>query len=854
MIVDYLIKHAQENVWCMPFQDNQAILALSRISRDGGEVGSVLALWGEQTLPTRNDAYHVYMVGQNFPLQWSLPQTKGKWVSLQTWGKRNQQIIDLYLQNGKHLPLSTAFIYRADDLNFLIAVLQVPSQWSYTWNTVGGLNVEQLYLRLYRNAYFETDKAHQEITSVEYGGGLVRNQSDITRLQNEVANLRFYDGVVNVYHNGYWISDILSTKIKVGDFVEWVHDVSVARVVDFDVNTLLDFASELDNIRKYLLHPSKNGNTGETIRYRDDVDIYLFTEDSEGWLKGRYYHRNREGSMRMVTHADYSVPVDFVQAYLDKDNWAELKNLKLRLHIRDSGLDRPLVHETNRIHELYKLSDRDIVRAMLGLDATVDIWQVQHLEKSLYTAMMRSYFGKFEIRDVLEAYGYNAVTKLLDDTPYKVTVGSNGNYVEVTPGLVNVATMFEYDAGGLLLGAYDHGGDTRYYTRNPECMLVEALVGKGQKQLDWVAGNDPVTLGNYLYGFYFCKKVKDVPTNDWQLAVKDKHYTLLNGVVSWIHDAGQNQGLVVSDKSFLLYNFDFPSNNDVYTFTLTHSDVNGTVLPIQPEHLNIWLNRRFLIEGLDYTVVWPKVTLISKPYLKLGVANQLVVRATGFYGKSLTRRIPVDSGFAYQGLVSLNGHYDLRDDKVMRVVIGGGVFHTDDVPFAERAGETGLLAVQNGTPYMSEVVNTPIREITTEVNWILKDAAEAVDQALEDYMTVKYPEIDKSGPNPIGAYYGLYSPVLTAVAYDLQRGALTSPYSPQDPQSVSDKLKPYFPLLDFDPCRKTVNTNYVRIYPTPFDVIKSVSERDFLFLTAINKLYLNSRLDISSFFRIEGTS
>ena len=854
MIVDYLVKHARKNVWCMPFQDNQAILDLSRISRDGGEVGSVLALWGEQTLPTKTDSYHVYMIGQNYPLQWALPQTKGRWISLQTWGQSNTQVIDLYLQNGKHLPLSTAFIYRADDLNFLIAVLQVPRQWSYAWSAVADLNVEALYLRLYRNAFYGTAKADQETSSVEYGGGLMRSAADIRRVQNEIDLARFDDGVVNIYHNGYWVSAVTTPAVQVGDFVEWVHDVSVARVVDFTVSTLKDFASDLDKIRKYLLHPGKDGGSGDTIRYRDDVDVYLFAEDANGLLKGRYYHRNRESSLRMVTHADYSLPVAWVQAYLDEDNWATLPTLKLRLHIRDSGQERPLVNEAHRINELYKLSDRDIVRAMMGIDSTIEEWTVQSLEKSMYTALMRSYFGNFEVRDVLEGYGYNAVTKLLADSPYTVQQGANGNYVDLTVGLMLDATMFEYDAAGLLLGAYYHGGDQRYYPNNPGCVLVEALVGKGQKQLDWVAGNDPVPLGGYLYGFYYCKKVKDVPTLDYKLAVKGVNYKIENGQAVWLHDKGQNEGLAVSDQFFLLYNFDFPSNNEVYTFTLSHSNTNGTALPIQPQNLDIWLNERALIEGLDYTVKFPQVTLISKPYLNVGKPQRLVVRGTGFYGMELKRRTPLDSGFAYKGLVSLNHHYDLRDDKVMRVIIGGGVFHTDQVPFAERAGQSGLLTVDNGTPYLSQTLVTPIREITTEANWVLKAAAEDLDGRLEEYMTVKYPEIDVSGPNPITEYYGLYSPLLTAVVYDLEQGYLTAPYTPQDPKSVSDKLKPYFTLLDFDPCRLDVNTNYVRIYPTPFDVIKSVTEREFLFLTAINKLYLNSRLDISSFFRIEGTN
>ena len=119
-MVDYLMQHARDNVWCMPFQDRQSILKLSRLTKDGGERGYVDALWDSLALPNKTDMFHVYQIGQNHPQSIGLPSERQKWFALQEWGALNSQVINLYADNGISYPLSMAYIYRADDYNFLV--------------------------------------------------------------------------------------------------------------------------------------------------------------------------------------------------------------------------------------------------------------------------------------------------------------------------------------------------------------------------------------------------------------------------------------------------------------------------------------------------------------------------------------------------------------------------------------------------------------------------------------------------------------------------------------------------------------------------------------------------------------
>jgi hypothetical protein len=849
-MVDYLMQHARDNVWCMPFQDRQSILKLSRLTKDGGERGYVDALWDSLALPNKTDMFHVYQIGQNHPQSIGLPSERQKWFALQEWGALNSQVINLYADNGISYPLSMAYIYRADDYNFLVAVKI--QQWRSNYTPVLNLDTQPLYLRLYRNAYYFSDTGSQLEHKVEYGGGLVDSATRVNKILSEVTTYRRRNGLVNLYWNGVWVNDVDANNVKVGDFLEYCYDASVARVVDFKVNNLYDFESELDAKRKYLLHPAK-GASGQTIRYRDDVDVFVYVQGADGKLSGRYYHRNMENSLRMLTHADYSIPVDYVRAYWESGTWATEATLHIRLQIRDAGLDRPLILESHRINELYRLSDNDIVRAMVGIDSTLDEWQAASLEKSLYTAIMRSYYGPEEVRDVLEAYGYNAVSRLVTPSPLTVQTSGTDRFVTVGYGQLQACTMLEYDKDGLLLGFYQHSGGERYYVVNAACTLVEVQVGIGQKQLDWHQGNNAVDTTGYNFETYYCNKVKDVPDLVWKKAVEGVNYQLVGNVVTWIHSTTKYEGLVVTDKNFLLYTSQFSALSAVYTFDITHTNSPGTALSLQPGRLQLFLNGHPIIENLDYRMgKFPQLTLTSTKYLNVGGTNVMTVMGTGFVGETMTRDIPTDVGFAYGGYISSNNHYDVRDDKVMHLVVGGGVKDPAKAPYAERYGQSGLFPVPNGTPYASYQVHTPIRGISDAAQRALRNAAKDFDKRLEDYLTWKRPQPVIPGPSPITDFYPLYSPFFTRLVYELEQGHLTSPYTPEDAMAVSAKVKPYVALLDVDPCRFDNNVNFTRIYPVPDRVMRNVSERDYRFLKQVNKLYLNNKLDLSNFFRIEG--
>jgi hypothetical protein len=193
---------------------------------------------------------------------------------------QNRQVIDIYTQDGIHLPLSTAYIYRQDNGNYVIAMKVLPANWAVHMADMVNYDTDQVYIRLYRNDWLQNNAISGIQYPVAYGGGLLRTRDDITMVQRDIQSLALRTGLTKVFRNGYYIDQGNLSAFTVGDIVEYVYDASVDRVIEFDLKSLQSYDSLLDKAAKYLLHPPKDPR-GNLVRYRDDVDVYLYVGDSD---------------------------------------------------------------------------------------------------------------------------------------------------------------------------------------------------------------------------------------------------------------------------------------------------------------------------------------------------------------------------------------------------------------------------------------------------------------------------------------------------------------------------------------------------------------------------------------------
>lgn len=852
---DYLIDHALKNVWSTPRQDRQSRMKLPRITPAGGVWNKVKIMWDNHKLPEQGVRFHVYQIGQLHPLLIGLFPKENEWITLAEACNRQNLMVDLYNNAGVQLPRTQCWYKITDNKNLVIAVkeqLRIPIV----------LDGEDLFFRVYTNAYYQGSEANTDGSYLKVEGATPLSTQAILDLQAAFTTAQTRPGLTYAFVNGYRVSTIDLFTVAVGDVVEFVYDSSIKRVVNFTVSGLRTFDSILDEKRKYLLHYA--GDTDKVIDFQDDIDIFILQPLGGGRFKGVYYHRNQEDAVRMITHKDYSIPVPYVAGYATANGWTDPTVLTVRMHIRKAGWKRPLVYETNRIHELYKMDDDDLRDAMLGLHSTVDNWRADVLENAAYATIMAADATCLSKEIVEQAYGYNSISKILADTPKFTRIESQQEVVDVPYGLFQRSTGYEYDDDGLLIGWNTHLSGSIYPVRYSQARLVEMVAGLVDERLDEVYGEQVVVLDpTASYRMYLCDIVNGLPNNVWRDVTGSGNYGIIDGTLTWICDLTKYYPLVRGDRVMLGYEKNLDATDDgVLKFSLTHlarrnNIISNWVMQIPMGELDLWLNNRSLIEGVDYIVNFPEITIINKEYQvnPLTQTQKVTVRFSGFCKSDLSREVPADRGFIKYGLLSRNNRFDLRDDKVLRIVVDGKLYERSELEFSENDAGVTVPDADNGKPYLIRDIVVPMRGLTVGDTYALRDLSRVTDQKVSDYLSSRVPEPIIENPNIIPARYQVYSPFCCKILNDLKNGVLEDDrlFQQYNDLVVQELCAPYLPMLEADPTQEDLmpDPNYVEIHPHNLLQTISISIYHWKFLQKVIKLYLRDKVNLSHFVTIE---
>lgn len=852
---NYILDHALRNVWCTPDQDTQSIVKLARLTPKEGVWSKCQVLWRTYALPEKGPRFHVYQVGQLHPLIMGLFPKRREWITFARSCNEQKMIVDLFSSTGVEFPRTQSWFMVTEDKNLIVAIKvqpKIPVDPGYN----------DMFLRVYSNAYFNSLRSDPLNDFVRVEGGLMQTKNQILALQGRFEDFQKLPGQTYAFVNGYKVAALNLFTVKVDDVAEFVYDSSIMKVVDFKIADLKTFESTLDNRTKYLLHQPGIGE--DNIEYHDDIDFWLIQPDANGGHKGVYYNRIAPDAVRMVTHKDYSVPVQNLLSFtLSQPQWQDIKDMTLRMHVRYSGYDRPLVNEHNRIKELYKLAELDLSKALLGLDAVVDNWRATTLEASMYTTIMRSKGEAVTPSMVETAYGYNAMAKLIGDTPTDTRKYSGLTVVDVPYGLQSKASVYEYDAQGKLLGYYNHTAGSVYGCVNQNAVRVEVVSGIVGEDIDDYFGDVQVTIDpNLNYRFYTAPITQGVVGKVWTDVTGTSQYDIVGGKVHWMVDRAQLATLVRTDGRVLGYDILFAPPDGIYRFTLTHFQTrNGSrskrVMEILMGELDLWLNGYALVEGVDYFRQGMEIVIISKLYLvnPTTQAQKITVRFTGFCLPDGSLEPQLDSGFIEYGMLSHNRRYDIRDDKVLRIVGGGRVWDRKDLQFSETDSGVYTQTIPNGAPYQIRDIVVPMRGMTPSDTYTLRSASQVVDKAISDYMTIKLPEPEKPNPNILPSRYAVVSPFIQKICFDLNNGVLDDPriFQQFNDSQVMEICAPYEELLRYDPTQPDtrVDDRYVVIHPHILPTTVDMGIYQNRFLARVVKIYCHGLIDLAQFIRVE---
>lgn len=830
----WLIKHAEENVWAKPGIDGQLNVKLSRVSSKYLD-RTFINVHGESIgLPTESDFYAVYNVGFLHAKRGQLNiNYHHGWVRLNEIINRTGAMIFVYDVDGKRQPSDLVFVRRlmSDGL-----VLAIKKDSRYL-----DVQVAQLYLRVYDH-YIKHDSPEGVSNGLTVTIQRPKDSYQISQLVDYYHNLRYQETSLRCFVNGIYREGLKTTNVNIGDVVEFYIDKSIKRIVRIPVSSMRSFMSTLDNMKKFLVHFPKTND----FDFHDDIDIYIWNGE-----EGRYYNKHFRSSFTQLTHGDFAMSCKQVEEYSEV---LKSSNLELLFFVKKSGFNRTMIYNDYRIHELYRLNDEEIINVMTGLNSALDFWRAANLEQSQINRLRTCEFRGIDHKLASDAYGYNAALFYSANTPMATEQGDDGrSYAKLPPLLQEQSTIYEYDEEGHLSGWWAHQQGL-YICRRNNTKIVEGIPGFGGVDLDIVWGADNLLVSRYQsYRFYLQRLKNGVPVQEF-IDVTDDHDTVEidDGLkLVWNYDTERYRSIALSDKRHLVYEETISESEGLIRVGVKHSLQDGTLVPCPFKFatLEVFLNKRPLVYGIDYLVDWPSVTVTNKTHLLPGKDQTVVVRAR-VPAKEL---VAPKTGFVVGGLLSENDHYDIKDDKVNRIVVGGSIITQDSVKFRE--DEAAVVDSElNGLPYSVDSVAIPAGDLLEGHYDTRRLAALERDKLVEDFLTIHYPRPVLTMEQPLQYRYPLYSPLFNKIITDWKNGDLVIVEDDDDYKVTTKQLDEivgrYDHLLSTDPAYLGVNDWFVVVDPHWGFGTVEVSALLYTVLERINSRFYKKRVDLNRYLTI----
>lgn len=848
---NHLVARAVRDIWCSPSQDRQFNVQLNRLSPLRGYVDWFSDDWERINLPNATSTFHLFNLGQYNPRALGLLPSYRQWTRADLIMRRNSMIFTLFTDHGIQFPRHRCWYQLSRQNDLLFAIEEVPWMVDFLKETI--------YLRVYSNALLYSNR--------NVHGQLVMIQGKVATTRNEIVELQAITGSSPVAGkrfalvNGVYVNQITLLNTKVGDDVEYYDDLSVKRTAQFNIAGLKQFTSTLDSLAKFILATATNDNV---IDFHDDIDAFVCKRGPNDTFHGFYLHRNDFRTIRNLTHADYAVAVQSVMNLLQKNGITSNDDCFIELNIRESGLQRPLQNVESRIHDLYTLPYADRVNAMVGIRANVSVWQADALESSAYLRTMSYSSAKIPEAIVEDTYGHHMGGTLLADTPQAISNITGAKGVVLPYLLMHRSTIYEYDNQGKLINYYLHDAGEHYLARNTNTEVVEGYKGYGAFESgDYF--NTPV-VPIYPGSNFRCYRrsiltIDGVP-GPWEDVTGSNWYLVTNDEIQWVTASGWDT-LVRFNTDWIAYNQEINTYEGNYRFTLREKTWRDGIevthaMDIPRGDLDVFIGNPgstlySLVEGIDYIVRFPEVMIINKKYLSTDRGPLMVsVRYRDFCDSDVKHRKRAETGWVSHSRISDNGRYNLRRDRVTRIVVKGSVQLKENVLLAEEtAGTVGVNPI-NGTPYSIRDEIIPLNSLYKQDTYALYERSESIDEEIEAYLTEYRPLPTPEGPNVMEQSYLLYSPFLNAIYTDLIRGILAPSwiFTHFTRAMVAEAVESYLPLLKFDPTQHGtwVDSRYATVAPHNRLGIQDISIHYLRFLQYASEEYMRDQVNLEPYF------
>lgn len=869
-MVDLLLQHARSAVWSDIMRDNQYVLACSRITQPGGVFRFFTHARRKFALPQSGTGFfNVYHVGAYQEGTFDLDLDQIDWISANQLADGQKAVVEFILDNGCTIPRNLVWLKLLSNRNIVVAVEQtvldlgsrkvidpVSGQYITIPNTI---EASQLTLRVYSNYLYRTQQwVDNQVspTPVVCRYLKIQNASNFNALDSEWNSLLSQYG--NAMHGQWYVDGYMVSKPAgytnslIGKNVGFVWDESVISSRFVSLEDCPAFLSQLDMFSRKRAVVSQG--FGDII-FHDDCDFFLADMDGLNYRAVRLpYHP--KGTIEQLTHNSYAIRADVIES-LQNAHGAGFD--KLFIVSRNGGYNRTATNTSVRLQELYQLPYNEVVQAIAGVNSGVPEWTAAALENSAYTRLMASQYKDIDVLLLNDAYGYDLITsifakpnRVIDTQTVQAPLICQQPIIEGTGSTKRC--VFGY-TNGFLVG---YQNDSSVLPTIPlsgavaTAQIAEVLQGH-ISSTDGVFYDQNVSSHELTaFGFrcYACSIVSGVPTGDWSDVTDSVYYQFNSSTnppkITWnfpLLDAANLYPAVKIGNTiqvFELPGFDSAGYDGHMKFTVGY----GPIPQIPPGQVSVYVNGVSQVNGIDFAMDWPTISINRKP-AEQNVENlSILVRTMGWCDASTMQPWVIENGFVKDGVVSINGRFDTRFNGTGLVIVGGKFLPYDEVRFQER--QAGLAST-DGVPYSISSYILPLETVTQKSSYLLLQKEVAFKQKVSDYLTIKQPPAGPVNPVIIGDRWRLFSPVVSALIHSLNdgylgAGQLDAQYTNVD---VDQWMLPFIGLLPFDPAYIGFDANYIEVSAHQFNTTMSLTNAQYRFVEYVIKHYLFDRIDLT---------
>lgn len=900
--MDFVLQHARENVWAEHIQDKDYFIKPTRITPNGGslkyaEVGlKTIALPFADSL-TNSLYFHVYHIGQIPTHLLGIDVVENKWIGIDKIADEMECYVNVYLDNGYVVPRSKCYLMRTwPGKNILLAIENDPKMTfgsSKVFNTgtnsaqirANTLNNQDINVRFYTNErFFSAQRRSQAVNAdnqmyFETGNYTAQVKKRIETNKNSPVKQGWFvlDGLVMNYEAAIDSYPRLMDKEISVYRDETIIGVEYHRLQDLRVFT----STKNRNIKKYIINLD---TTPERLIYWNDVEYYLGRMDGLGF-RGLCIPMLRQDPITTLTNKTHAIRTDVITDLMNSVDWlVDSDNVYLMAVVRQGGVEAGLIHQHTRIEELFKLPEPVVLSAMSGVNALLNEWKAAELEHDDYASIVEASYDAIIPDMVFNAYGYNAITRYHHPNPLKVedytlvngkrwysvqlsnAASERNKLLKVGASLVEV---IEYDKDGLMLGRrrfpYSNGGlliADQIYDR--DVALIEHYINSvedtslaaGEIYSTRVEDNDLAAFG---FAAYISTSDSSQANPKWLDVTSIKSYYHLTDTVktdgtkvktlvwntSVLNEIGAKPMVRINNRvSFKTFNVK-DLNKGYRSFpVITIPNTSNGKIQVEPGSIDVWLEGRLLIEDIDYVVKWPNI-YVGRRVADINTAK-VSIRLSGIANADTSQHEKArETGFVKDGMLSVNGFYDIRNDRNIQINVGGALCHRDEVSFDEKP--TNYRREFDGRPYQIKDYITPVELYTNRSTAEEKAKSEEIDQKVMHYLNEYLPNSNTEVGVINHTRWMVVSLFLDDIIGRLKNGWLaTELKSDFTAEQVDVWVKDVLYLLEVDVSYfESTNRNYIRLIPHGKPTTVSLTAFQYKFVDMVASRYLSDKVQIN---------